>query len=46
VSTMDMGTLGAGVHSTDLNVSGWAGGLYTYTLVADGLRTTKKLTVK
>ena len=46
VTTNDMGTLGAGVHTWDLNLSGWASGLYTYTLKADGLRTTKKLTVK
>jgi hypothetical protein len=46
VSTHDMGTLGAGVHTLDLDVNGWASGMYTYTLVADGLRTTKKLTVK
>jgi hypothetical protein len=38
--------LGAGVHTLDLDVNGWASGMYTYTLVADGLRTTKKLTVK
>ena len=46
VSIHDMGTLGAGVHTLDLDVNGWASGMYTYTLVADGLRTTKKLTVK
>ena len=42
----DMGTLSAGNHSVDLNVSGWSSGVYTYTLIADGLRSTKKLTVK
>ena len=46
VTTNDMGTLGAGVHTWDLNLDGWASGMYTYTLKADGLRTTKKLTVK
>lgn len=46
VTTNDMGTLGAGLHTWDLNLDGWASGLYTYTLRADGLRTTKKLTVK
>jgi hypothetical protein len=46
VSTQDMGTLGAGQHNTTLDLSGWASGLYTYTLVADNFRTTKKLTVK
>ena len=42
----DMGTLSAGNHSVDLNVSGWSSGVYTYTLIADGLRSTKKMTVK
>ncbi len=46
VTSNDMGTLGAGFHTWDLNLSGWASGMYTYTLKADGLRTTKKLTVK
>jgi hypothetical protein len=46
VSTQDMGTLGAGQHNTTLDLSGWASGLYTYTLVADNFRTTKKMTVK
>lgn len=46
VTSNDMGTLGAGYHTWDLNLSGWASGMYTYTLKADGLRTTKKLTVK
>ena len=46
VTSNDMGTLGAGPHTWDLNLSGWASGTYTYTLKADGLRTTKKLTVK
>ena len=46
VTSNDMGTLGAGSHTWDLNLSGWASGMYTYTLKADGLRTTKKLTVK
>ena len=46
LSTQDMGTLGAGQHNTTLDLSGWASGVYTYTLVADNFRTTKKLTVK
>lgn len=46
VTSNDMGTLGAGSYTWDLNLSGWASGMYTYTLKADGLRTTKKLTVK
>ena len=41
-----LGMLAAGIHTVDLNVSGWSSGVYTYTLVADGLRSTKKLTVK
>lgn len=46
VSSKDMGTLGAGLHNMELNLDGWASGLYTYTLSADGLRTTKKMTIK
>ena len=46
VTTNDMGTLGAGLHTVELNLDGWASGLYTYTLQVDGLRTTKKMTVK
>ena len=46
VNTNDMGTLGAGLHTVELNLDGWASGLYTYTLQVDGLRTTKKMTVK
>ena len=41
-----LGMLAAGIHTVDMNVSGWSSGVYTYTLVADGLRSTKKLTVK
>ena len=44
VTTNDMGTLGAGVHTWDLNLSGWASGLYTYTLSRRPYD--KKLTVK
>ena len=46
VNTNDMGTLGAGLHTVELNLDGWASGLYTYTLQVDGLRTTKKMTIK
>ena len=41
----DMGTLGAGVHSWDLNLGGWSQGMYTYTLKADRWSTTKKMLV-
>jgi hypothetical protein len=46
VNTNDMGTLGAGLHMVELNLDGWASGLYTYTLQVGGLRTTKKMTIK
>jgi len=38
--------LGAGLHMVELNLDGWASGLYTYTLQVGGLRTTKKMTIK
>ena len=46
VTSEDMGVLGAGRHSWDVNLSGWASGLYTYTLQAGNWSTTKKMTVK
>ena len=42
----DMGTLGAGLHTWELNVGDWASGVYTYTLKADRWSTTKKMSVK
>lgn len=46
VTSMNQGTLGAGVHSINYDVSELSSGLYTYTLIADGLSITKKMTVK
>jgi len=46
VAQKDMGTLGAGLHTWELNVDDWASGVYTYTLKADRWSTTKKMSVK
>lgn len=46
VAQKDMGTLGAGLHTWELNVGDWASGVYTYTLKADRWSTTKKMSVK
>lgn len=46
VAQKDMGTLGAGLHTWELNVGDWASGMYTYTLKADRWSTTKKMSVK
>lgn len=46
VASINEGTLGAGVHTIDYNVSDLSSGLYTYTLIADGVSITKKMTVK
>lgn len=45
VASKDMGTLGAGEHTWELNVGGWSSGMYTYTLKADRWSTTKKMLV-
>ena len=42
----DLGVLPAGQHQLELDVAKWAAGTYSYTLSADGLRTTKKMTVQ
>ena len=43
---MDKGTLGAGNHSIDFDVNGLSSGMYTYSLIANGVSVTKKMTVK
>jgi hypothetical protein len=46
VTRLDRGQLGAGKHGVTIDVSGYAQGMYTYSLVADGLRFTKKMTIR
>jgi hypothetical protein len=46
IQVVERGQLPAGNHQVDLNVSDLQGGIYTYTLVADGMRLTKKMMVK
>ncbi len=46
ITMIDRGTLGAGNHTIDYNVNTLSGGMYTYTLIANGVTITKKLTVK
>jgi len=38
--------LGAGEHQVQVDISGLQSGIYTYTLIADGMRLTKKFIVK
>lgn len=46
VASINEGTLGAGVHTVNYDVSALSAGLYTYTLIADDVSLTKKMTVK
>ncbi|MBT6163752.1 MAG: T9SS type A sorting domain-containing protein, partial [Crocinitomicaceae bacterium] len=46
IQVVERGQLPAGNHQVDMNVSDLQGGIYTYTLVADGMRLTKKMMVK
>ena len=46
VSRMNEGTLGAGAHTIEFDVNALSSGLYTYTLIADGISLTKKMTVQ
>jgi hypothetical protein len=46
IQAVERGQLPAGTHQVDLNVADLQGGIYTYTLVADGMRLTKKMMVK
>ena len=45
VLTKNYGTLGAGEHNERLDVSSWAAGTYTYTMVVGETRQTRKLMV-
>jgi len=46
IQAVERGQLPAGTHQVDLNIADLQGGIYTYTLVADGMRLTKKMMVK
>ena len=46
ITSMDKGTLGAGNHTIDFDVNGLSSGMYTYSLIANGVSVTKKMTVK
>ena len=46
IQSVQRGQLPAGTHQVELNVTDLQSGIYTYTLVADGLRLTKKMMVK
>ena len=46
VANMDRGSLGAGTHTIDFDVNALSGGMYTYSLIANGITVTKKMTVK
>ena len=45
IDRMEQGQLPAGTHSMNYQVDQLQGGIYTYTLVADGMRLTKKMIV-
>ncbi|MGB1122780.1 MAG: T9SS type A sorting domain-containing protein [Flavobacteriales bacterium] len=46
IQSVQRGQLSAGAHQVELNVTDLQSGIYTYTLVADGMRLTKKMMVK
>jgi len=46
IQSIEAGRLPAGEHSSTFDVSGLQAGIYSYTLVADGMRMTKKLVVR
>ena len=46
VANIDKGSLGAGTHTIDFDVNSLSSGMYTYTLVANGVSLSKKMTVK
>ena len=45
VAEKDMGTLGAGEYTWEVNVGDWASGVYTYTLEVDRWSMTKRMSV-
>jgi hypothetical protein len=46
VDTIERGQLSAGEHQVQYDVTALGGGIYTYTLIADGMRMTKKFIVQ
>ena len=46
VTRLEEGTLGAGAHTVTYDVSALSSGLYTYTLIADGVSITKKMVIR
>ena len=46
IEVLEQGMLPAGTHNVVYDVAGLGAGLYTYTLVADGMRLTKKMNIR
>ena len=46
ITRLEEGTLGAGAHTVTYDVSALSSGLYTYTLIADGVSITKKMIIR
>jgi len=46
VRRMDLGTQAAGTQRAVLNLEGLTAGMYTYTIIVDGARATRKLVIK
>ena len=46
ITRLEEGTLGAGAHTVTYDVSALSSGLYTYTLIADGISITKKMVIR
>ena len=46
ITRLEKGTLGAGAHTVTYDVSTLSSGLYTYTLIADGVSITKKMVIR
>lgn len=45
VESRDLGTISSGTHSVNMSTINLAGGIYYYTLIADGKKSTKKMSV-
>ncbi|MDG2363413.1 MAG: T9SS type A sorting domain-containing protein, partial [Flavobacteriales bacterium] len=46
ITRLEKGTLGAGAHTVTYDVRALSSGLYTYTLIADGVSITKKMVIR
>ena len=46
VRSLDLGTQSAGTQRVNLDLAGLTAGMYTYTIVVDGARATRKLVIK